>query len=102
MRRLMMNLKDYLKMTAESNGRQNKIYIERNKNYATDDDVLKNSWMVTWICQAWEIEPMDNPVESDWFRLVDKLTRERNCHKRDNLDDAMNYLRRIMAHYGGK
>jgi hypothetical protein len=101
MRRLMMNLKDYLKMTSESNGRQNKIYIERNKNYATDDDVLENSHIVSLICYFMRID-VASSEGCDWFRLVDKLVRERRKHRQDNLDDAMNYLRRIMAHYGGK
>jgi len=92
-----MDSKEYIKLHNESNKRQLRVYLERNKDYAQDDDVLLNDYGVHLVCLALGIDVLRSPEEADWFRLADKLVRERNKHKRDNLDDAINYLRRIMA-----
>jgi hypothetical protein len=92
-----MDIKTFLKQSKMDNERQLKIYEERNKGYGSKEDTLIDNVVVASICFLWDIDPCGNAVDTDWFRLVDKLTRHRIKPKLDNLDNAMNYIRRIMA-----
>lgn len=91
-----MNLKDFLAMSDGDYRRQMRIYIERNKDYASEEDCLQNDEVMAELCKLLRIDTT-TPVGVNWFRFLDKIVRDRNKPKQDNLDDAMNYMRRIMA-----
>lgn len=92
-----MKLKDYIKMAKGADARQLRIYIERNKDYAGENDTLLNDKLTCAICEMLNIDVRLSGEEVSWFRLIDKLCRDRVRRKQDNLDDAQNYIRRIMA-----
>ena len=88
-----MRLSDYLKQAEKDHTEELKVFVDRNKIYATDDDIFDNTKRVAEIARALGIEITAEDVE--WVYFIGKLVRECRHHKEDNFTDAVNYLRRI-------
>ena len=88
-----MKLSDYLKQAEKDHTEELKVFVDRNKIYATDDDIFDNTKRIAEIARALGIEITAEDVE--WVYFIGKLVRERRNHRDDNFIDAINYLRRI-------
>lgn len=88
-----MNLQEYLNQAEKDHQKEKVVFKERNKAYATDDDIYDNTKRVAEIARALGIEITAEDVE--WVYLIGKLVRERRAHKEDNFIDSVNYIRRI-------